>query len=58
MSASVRSVKTLPLHNTNDVYELNFNTFQLPEGVIPLDILHKVNPQDTSTFEYTNTQCK
>ena len=25
------------------MYELNFNIFQLPEGVIPLDILPKVN---------------
>ena len=43
MSVSVVSVKTPPLHNTNDVYKLSFNTFQLPEGVIPLDIFHKVN---------------
>ena len=43
MSVSVISVKLPPLLNTNDVYELNFNTFQLPEGVIPLDIPHKVN---------------
>ena len=40
---SVIGVKMPPLHNTNDVYEINFNTFQLPEGVILLDILHKVN---------------
>ena len=43
MSASVISIKTWPLCNTNDVYKLDFNTFQLPEGVILLKILHKVN---------------
>ena len=45
MSISLISVKMLPLCNTNDVCKLNFNTFELPEGVIPLDILHKVNPK-------------
>ena len=43
MSVSIISVKMPPLCNTNDVYELNFNTLQLQEGVIPVDILHKVN---------------
>ena len=51
MSVSVLSVKMLPLNNTNDVYKLNFNTFQLQEGVIPLDILHKVNH---NTPQYLN----
>ena len=40
---SVISVKTPPICNTRTVYKLNFSTFQLQEGVIPLDILHKVN---------------
>ena len=43
MSISVISVKMPPNCNNNDVYKLYFNTFQLPEVVIPLDILHKVN---------------
>ena len=43
MSISVIHVKTPPLCSTTDVCELNFNTFQLPKGVILLDILHKVN---------------
>ena len=51
MSISLISVKTPPLHNTNDLYKLNFNTFQLPEGVIPLGILHKVNHK---TPQYLN----
>ena len=50
------------LCNTNDVYELNLNTFQLPEGVILLDILHKVNhktPQDLNIpiFNANNSFC-
>ena len=67
MSNSVISVKMPPLCNTNDVYELNCNTFQLPEGVILLDILHKVNhktPQylnirtlNTSNSFYSISRC-
>ena len=51
MSVSIISVKMPPLCNTNDVYELNFNTLQLHEGVIPLDILNKVNHK---TPQYLN----
>ena len=40
-----------PLHNPNDVYELNFSIFQLSEGVIPLDILHKIHHK---TPQYLN----
>ena len=40
MSVSVINVKMPPLHNTNNIYMLNFNTFQLPEGVIPQDVVH------------------
>ena len=43
MPVSVIGVKTPTLCNTNSAYELNFDTFQLPGGVIPLDILHRVN---------------
>ena len=50
ISVSIISVKMSPLHNTNDVYKLNFNTFQLPEGVIPLDILHKVKHKTPQYF--------
>ena len=56
MSISVISVKMPPLCNTNDVYKLNFNTFLLPEGIIPLDILHKVNHKNTTIFEHPYTQ--
>ena len=51
MSVFIISTKTLPLNNTYDVYKLNYNTFQLPEHVIPLDILHKVN---NKTPQYLN----
>ena len=50
MSISVISVKTLPLFNTNDMHKLPFNTFQLPDSVIPLDIPHKVNHKTPQYF--------
>ena len=43
MSVSIISIKTPLLCNTNHVYKLNFSTFQLPEGVISLDVLHRVD---------------
>ena len=51
MSVSVTGIKTPTLCNTNNVYECNFSTFQLPEGVIPLDVLHRIDhktPQNLS----------
>ena len=43
MSISVVGIKTPTLCNTNNLYELNISTFQLPEGIIPLGVLHRVN---------------
>ena len=43
MYISIVGIKTPTLQNTNNLYELNFDTFQLPEGVIPLDVLHRVD---------------
>ena len=44
MSISVVALKTTTLQNTNNnFYKLNFNTFQLTEHVILLDIVHKVD---------------
>ena len=43
MSVSVIGIKMPIPCNTNNVYELNFDTFQLPEDVILLDILHRVD---------------
>ena len=51
MSISVISVKTSPLHNTSNIHELNFSTSKLPEGVIPLDVVHRV---DHKTPGYLN----
>ena len=53
MSVSVIGVKTPTLCITNNVYELNFDTFQLSEGVIPLDVLHRIDhktPQNLSNL--------
>ena len=35
-SISVVGIKTPTLQNTNNIYELNFDTFQLAEGATPL----------------------
>ena len=43
LSISVVGIKTPPLQNTNMLYELNFDMFQLPEGIILLDVLHRVD---------------
>ena len=43
MSISIEGIKTPTLQNTNNLYELNFDTFQLPEGVILLNVLHRVD---------------
>ena len=43
VSVSIINVKMPPLCNTNNIYKLNLSTFQLPEGVIPLDVIHTVD---------------
>ena len=43
MSVSVVEIKMPMVPNTNRLYELNFDTSQLPEGVIPLDVLHRMD---------------
>ena len=35
----------------SDIYELDFNTFQLPEGIIPLDIMHHVDHKIPRTLK-------
>ena len=42
-SISVIEVKTPKIPDPSNIYELNFNTFQLPEGVIPLDVMDCVD---------------
>ena len=36
-------VKTLKLTNTTNLYKMNADIFQIPEGVILLDVLYRVN---------------
>ena len=43
MSVSVTGIQMPQLCDTNHVYKLNFDTCQLPESVIPFDILHRVD---------------
>ena len=43
VSVSVVEIKMPMVPNTNNLYELNFDTFQLPEGVITLDVQHRMD---------------
>ena len=43
MSVSILEVKTPKISNTTNLYELSADTFQLSEGIILLDILHRIN---------------
>ena len=43
MSVSIVQIKTLKISDSAYLYELNADTFHLPEGVIPLDVLHWAN---------------
>ena len=43
MSISMAGVKTPEIPDLNNLYELNFYTLQLPEGVIPLNVLHRID---------------
>ena len=51
MSVSIIEVKTPKFSVTTNIYELNADTFQLPKGIIPLDISHRV---DHKTPQYLN----
>ena len=51
MSVSIVGIKMPTLQNSNNMYALNFDTFQLPEGVISLGVLPRINhktPQSLS----------
>ena len=54
VSVLVIGIKMPTLCNTNHVYELNFETFQLSEGVILLDVLHKVDCKTTKSKHCNN----
>ena len=51
VSISIIEVKTPNLTNTTDLYKMNADTFQLLEGVILLDVLHRV---DHKTAQHLN----
>ena len=42
-SVSIIEVNTPKLADTTNLYEMNAATFQLPEGIILLDVLHRAN---------------
>ena len=51
VSVSINEVKTPKLTNTTNLYRMNADTFQLPEGIILLDVLHRV---DQKTPQHLN----
>ena len=62
MSISVVEIKLPMVPDTNNLYELNFDMFQLPEGVIPLNVLHRVDHKTPKTLNIpiestNNTTC-
>ena len=47
---SVIEARTPEIPDPSNVYELDFNTLQLPKGVIPLDIMHHVDHKMPKTL--------
>ena len=43
LSVFIIEAKTPKISNTTNLYEVSADTFQLPEGVILMDIMHRVN---------------
>ena len=43
MFISIGGIKTTTIQNSSYLYELNLNTFQLPKGIIPLNVLHRID---------------
>ena len=61
-AVSVVEIKMPMVPNTNYLYEMNFNMFQLLEGVIPLDVLHRMDHKTPKTLNIpiinvNNTTC-
>ena len=50
MSISIVEIKTPRVSDTSNLFELNFDMSQLPEGVIPLDVLHGVDHKPSKTL--------
>ena len=62
MSVSEVEIKMPMVPNTNNLYQLNFDMFQLSEGVIPLDVLHRMDHKTPKTLNVpkmnsNNTTC-
>ena len=62
MSVSIVEIKMPIVPNTDNLYELNFDMFHLPEGVIPLDVLHRMDHKTPKTLTIpimntNNTTC-
>ena len=51
VSVSIIEVKTPKLTNTTNLYKMNADTLQPPEGIILLDVLHRV---DHKTLQHLN----
>ena len=49
MSVSLIEDKTPKLTNTTNLYKMNADTFQLPEGIILLDVLHRSTTRPCNT---------
>ena len=43
VSVSIIEVRAPKLADTTNLYEMNAATFQLPKGIILLDVLHRVD---------------
>ena len=50
-SISVIEVRTPEIPDSNNIYDLDFSTFQLPEGVILLDVMHHVDHKMPRTLK-------
>ena len=50
-SISVIEVRTLEIPDPSNIYKLNCGTFQLPKGVIPLDVMHHMDHKMPQTLK-------
>ena len=48
---SVTEVGTPEIPDSNNIYELDFNTFQMPDGIIQLDIMHHMDHKIPRTLK-------
>ena len=50
-SISVLEIRVPEISDTNNLYKLGLDTFHLPEGIIPLDILYQTDNKTHMKFE-------